>query len=75
MAMRQIPIKMSSNIAAAAYDEETLDLLINFKSKSTYIYHQVPNLIVSGLIQANSPGKFLNQTIARNPQFAYERVS
>lgn len=76
MPMRLLPLRPSTNIQAASYDEESLDLLVNFKSGSTYVYHRVPTLTASGLIQANSPGKYLNEVLVKNPsQFPYERVS
>lgn len=49
---------VSSNIAAAGYDEETKTLIIEFNSGSTYSYSGVPKETAMMLWSAASPGRY-----------------
>jgi hypothetical protein len=53
----------SSNIASIGYDENTSTLEIEFLNNSIYQYFDVPQHIYKGLMQADSHGQFLAQTI------------
>lgn len=63
----------SSNIHSVRYDEANQDLYVRFQSGSTYKYAKVDSVVYSGLIYADSVGKFLNSQI--KPFHAYELVS
>lgn len=53
----------SSNVAACAYDTERQQLKIRFHSGRTYTYDSVPQSTYDGLLQADSPGKFVNSNV------------
>lgn len=57
------PITGSSNVAGAAYDEETRTLTVKFHSGSSYTYQNVPESIYQGLLDADSAGKYFNAHI------------
>lgn len=67
----QIPIRPSTNIAAADYDAETQSLTITFKNQSVYRYYPIHPQTAQLLAQAESPGKFVNQNIK---QANFERL-
>lgn len=54
---------MSSNIAAAGYDEETKTLDIEFNSGATYRYSSVPKETAMMLWSAASPGRYFHDYI------------
>lgn len=53
----------SSNIASIGYDEATETLEIEFNNGSMYHYYDVPAHIYSGLMSADSHGKYLAANI------------
>lgn len=53
----------SSNVKAVAYEEDTSQLLVSFKSGHTYAYDGVPNGLIDDLLNADSVGKYLNENI------------
>ncbi len=57
--MNRIPVN-SSNIASVGYDLETQTMEVEFTNGNIYQYFDVPLLIYEELINAESPGKFLN---------------
>jgi hypothetical protein len=56
----------SGNIAAAAHDRQTGELLLRFKSGATYAYSGVPWDTFQSLLSSPSPGGFLNRHIIPN---------
>ena len=61
---------ISSNIAAAGYDEVTRTLEIRFLNGATYRYTDVPKEIYEGMWKADSMGKFVHSNIASKYKFA-----
>ena len=65
--MRDKPIPLmpveSSNIEAVGYDQEEQELIIEFKSGRTYIYFDVPFDVYTGLMDAESKGKYFHKNI------------
>ena len=53
----------SSVIAAAGYDEKTRVLYILYNNGRTYEYYDVPLEVYTGLMAAESKGKFLNEKV------------
>lgn len=61
---RSLSIRPSTNIAAAAYNEQTQDLRIEFwRGHRTYIYHQVDAQTVEAWERAESSGKYFDTFI------------
>ncbi|MEZ8411437.1 KTSC domain-containing protein [Vibrio splendidus] len=60
----------SSNIDSIGYEDETLQ--IQFLNGSTYQYFDVPEHIYTGLIEADSAGKFLAENVKGT--YRYSRV-
>lgn len=53
----------SSNVRACKYDSQDQMLSITFHSGQTYDYRSVPESVFEGLINASSPGKYVNSNI------------
>lgn len=53
----------SSNLVGYEYDAERQELKITFHSGRTYTYGSVPQDIAEGLGQADSPGRYFNNSI------------
>ncbi len=53
----------SSNIESIGYDSRSQTLEIEFLNGSVYQYFDVPEHIYSGLMNADSHGKYLNANI------------
>lgn len=71
--------KESKNIAGTAYDAETKDLFVDFKSFKDpkvithYVYRGVPADLWKALKEAESLGGFVNKNLAKG-KYAYERL-
>ena len=63
----------SRNIDGVGYDFETSTLGIRFLNGSEYHYLDVPDDIYNGLLQAESPGKFLNKYVIK-AGYSYRRI-
>lgn len=63
------PVQNSSNVSSAAYDADKHELWIRFEHGGVYIYSDVPEDILEGLLAADSPGQFVNQQIKGTYQF------
>lgn len=63
----------SSNLRAAAYDEWTATLTIEFHSGAVYEYSSVPPEVYDGLLAAESPGRFHHLFIKN--RFSFTRLS
>lgn len=59
--MNYVEIPNSSQISRVGYDCETKEMSILFKSGAEYIYSDVPEDFVNGMIGAESCGKYFNQ--------------
>jgi hypothetical protein len=53
----------STALASATYDDENATLSITFVNGSTYDYHDVPQEIFDGLVDASSPGQYWHSSI------------
>lgn len=75
------PVNKSSQIDCCAHDPETNKLSVRFKSGATYHYAGVPAEHHEGLMNAESPGKYLNEQIKAprhedgiNPKYPFVRA-
>ncbi len=62
----------SSNIAQIGYDAGTWELMVRFNSGAEYVYSNVPDSVFTGFLDADSKGKFLNENI--KGQYEYAKV-
>lgn len=60
--MQRVPVN-SSNIKAIGYDRDSLMLEIEFRTGRTYRYSNVPPHVYSGLMHAQSHGKYFQDYI------------
>lgn len=63
----------SSVIAAAGYDQDRRILYVVFNTGRVYEYQDVPPETYQGLMEAESKGKFLNETIIGNYPYRHFR--
>lgn len=52
---------VSSNLAAAGYDDESKTLAIQFLNGSIYHYEEVPREYYEGIFKSDSPGAYFKQ--------------
>lgn len=67
-----VSLQPSSNIAAAQYDQETLELVVTFKNGTSYMYSPVPGNVVTDWSNAQSSGQYFNAFI--KGQFEFRRL-
>ena len=60
--MQRAPVT-STNIRSIGYDSQSATLEVEFTSGDIYQYFDVPEHLYNGLLQAASPGQFLNINI------------
>jgi len=60
--MEFIPVENSSNLRGVHYEPNTQTLTVQFKS-GTYEYKDVPVDTYTGLLNADSKGKYMNQNV------------
>jgi hypothetical protein len=53
----------SSNLGSAEYEPETQEMIITFKSGSSYAYSGVDQVTFDDLLTASSPGVYFNKWI------------
>ena len=53
----------SSNIEQVGYDEQGMELHVTFKDGAHYVYYEVPAEVFDQLLNAVSPGSFLNREL------------
>lgn len=59
----------STNIRAVGYEEDSLELWVEFNDHSTYVYDGVPAVVHSEMMDAPSKGSYLNRAIKGNYSF------
>ena len=64
-----LPLKESSSIAAAAYDQARQLLRLSYVPSGTYEYLDVPPPVVIRFLNASSHGRFVNWHIKPNHRF------
>ncbi len=62
-AITQKPVRNSSFVSAAGYDEQSQTLRITFKSGRGYDYHGVPADVARGFLDADKKGAFFHHKI------------
>jgi len=67
--IREIPIVESKNIGAVSYDDETMELFVQFKSGLAYRYTKVTGDVADGFSQAVSSGDYFNLYVRGNFEF------
>lgn len=58
-----MPFVSSQTIDSVEYDSTDCELFITFKSRSKYIYFDVPEFVYSDLLNAPSKGKYFIRNI------------
>lgn len=69
MSVPDMELVDSSNIRAIGYDEDNLELWVEFNDGSTYIYNGVPEILHTEIMDAPSKGSYLNRVIKGNYEF------
>lgn len=67
-----LPLKESSSIAAATYDQARQLLRLSFVPSGTYEYLDVPPPVIIRFLNASSHGRFVNGQI--KPNYRVRRV-
>ena len=67
-----LPLKESSSITAADYDQARQLLRLSFAPSGTYEYLDVPPPVIIRFLNANSHGRFVNSQI--KPNYRVRRV-
>ena len=70
--MRLKPVD-SEMLLAAGYDEKSHSLFAEFRTGETYRYKNVPSFIYTGLMSADSKGRYMHKYVLE--RFDYERVA
>ena len=68
MELREV---LSSNIRKVGYDEG--DLIVEYLSGTKYRYKKVPREIYEAMLESDSKGRFMNNSI--KGKFEYEKIS
>jgi len=63
----------SEMLVAAGYDQKSHSLLAVFRTGETYRYKNVPSFIYTGLMNADSKGRYMHKYVLG--RFDYERVA
>ena len=61
---------ISSNVAEVGYDESRAVLEIVFHSGPVYQYFDVPKIVFTELVNAESIGKYFNKKVKQNYRYA-----
>ena len=62
----------SSTIVSVGYDRERLEMIIEFKGGSLYVYQGVPPVIYEKFLEAGSKGSFFHVNI--KPIFVFRKI-
>jgi KTSC domain len=68
-----LPLKESSSITTAAYDQARQALRVSFVPSGTYEYLDVPPPVIIRFLNASSHGRFVNSHI--KPNYRFRRVA
>ena len=71
--MQRAPVT-STNIRSIGYDSQSAVLEVEFTSGDVYQYFDVPEHLYNNLLQAASPGQFLNINIIQYG-YRYQKIS
>jgi len=66
MMAEMTPVR-SSNVAAVGWDDDAQELLVEFKDGSTYAYPSAGNAAYQDLLEATSPGQYVNRWLKSQP--------
>jgi hypothetical protein len=72
--LKEIQIVPSGHLAAVAYDEDAMELYVQFKNGSTYVYSQVAGDVVTGFSQALSSGQYFHEFV-KNGGYEYKKLA
>lgn len=70
--MERTETKPSSQIKSVGYDEAEKKLEVEFTMGKVYEYYNVPQVVYTGMLEAESPGKYFNQNV--RGIFQYKQV-
>lgn len=71
-AIEWVELTDSSNVARAAYYEDTQTIVVQFKGGGLYTYLGPPMEVYMGLVHANSVGQYLHRVIKAFPFTRWE---
>lgn len=74
LAIKMHPV-ISSNVAAAGYDEKSETLKIRFSNGQEYEYSGAPKWAYEGIFTAESPGKFVRDYIVKGKPYKFSKVN
>lgn len=63
----------SSNLEQVGYDPDGMELYVQFKDGSLYVYTEVPAQVYDGLLLASSKGSYLHREVKGT--YDYEKRS
>lgn len=66
MAAQMQPVK-SSNVAAAGFDEDTQELIVEFTSGASYAYSGQSEATLQDLLTSTSPGSYVSRHLRNAP--------
>lgn len=64
---------VSSNLAAAGYDDERKTLAIQFTNGSIYHYEEVPREFYEGIFKSDSPGGYFREWV-KKAKYKYKKT-
>lgn len=63
----------SSNLASVGYDNDNNILEVEFHHGGVYQYFEVPSSVYTGLMEADSKGKFFDQHV-KKANYRYQKI-
>ena len=67
---------VSSNISRIKYNRPTMEMLVEFKGDSQYLYQSVPDFTFMEIITSESIGSTFSRLVKSQPTlFPYERLA
>jgi hypothetical protein len=70
--MERVPVS-SSSLKSIGYDSDSKLLEVEFRSSAIYVYQDVPDWAVEGLMVARSKGRYFEARI--RDRYPFQRVS
>lgn len=64
--MKSVITERSSNIKSVSYDEDSKNMIVEFRNGLKYSYEDVPEHMFEGLVNSPSAGKFFAYNIRLN---------
>lgn len=68
------PLQGSSNVKAVGYDPGSQTLIVEFHKGRSYAYTGVTPDMHSNILAAESPGKYLHESVISQPQIKRQQI-